>query len=197
MSEHLIRSIGKRIKQLRKQKGRKLTELAQAANVSKGLLSKIENGHTVPSLPVLLEVIKVLKIQPEVFFAGLDFENTPPYIHQSSENVVPIEKSEDAKGVIHHFILEKSMDHLHLEANILELKPKAQRKKRPVATYAFKYVLEGEVSYQLKNEQILLKKGDGLLYNEMLPMTAQNNGDKNAKLLVVYLHQEKQMEDKK
>ncbi|MBK6946918.1 MAG: helix-turn-helix transcriptional regulator [Haliscomenobacter sp.] len=49
MSDYLISGIGKKLRAVRMERKIKLTALANKAGVSKGLLSKIENGRTVPS----------------------------------------------------------------------------------------------------------------------------------------------------
>jgi len=51
-----ISFVGKRIKELRLSKDLKLVEVAIKSSVSKGLLSRIENGRTIPSLPVLFSI---------------------------------------------------------------------------------------------------------------------------------------------
>jgi transcriptional regulator with XRE-family HTH domain len=50
MNDFLI-GIGKRLKDIRKKNNLTINELAFKANVSNGLVSRIENGRTIPSLP--------------------------------------------------------------------------------------------------------------------------------------------------
>ena len=60
-----ISFVGKRIKELRLNKDLKLVEVAIKSRVSKGLLSRIENGRTIPSLPVLFSIINALNENPK------------------------------------------------------------------------------------------------------------------------------------
>lgn len=51
-----------RIKERRRELGRKLVEIAADANVSTGYLSAIENGTTIPSLPLLARLSHALEL---------------------------------------------------------------------------------------------------------------------------------------
>ncbi len=188
MSKYLLTGIGKRIKHLRKERHTKLTDLAETAGVSKGLLSKIENGRTVPSLPVLLSIIQALEMVPEDFFKNLHYEPPSRYIHKSAADLVSIQKEEDAVGFNYQFILEQAFEKLTVEAVVLEILPNAQRQKVSVDAYEFKYVLEGEINYQIDEEFILLKQGDTLLYDGRIPHVPHNDTEQTAKMLVLYLY---------
>ncbi len=187
MSDYLISGIGKKLRTVRMERKIKLTVLANKAGVSKGLLSKIENGRTVPSLPVLLTLIKCLDLLPEDFFKGLQFEQGERYIHRKAKDYVPIVKEEKSKGFNYQFILEKGFQHFILEAVVLEVAPGAQRKKVSTDAYEFKYVLEGELAYHIDDEVIHLQKGDSLLYDGRLPHVPHNLTQESARMLVVYL----------
>jgi transcriptional regulator with XRE-family HTH domain len=189
MSDYLLTGIGKRIKNLRQQKGIKLTDLADGAGVSKGLLSKIENGRTVPSLPVLLSIIQALAMLPEEFFQNLSYEPPPRrYVHKSAYDLIPIQKEDEAVGFNYQLVLEQAFEKFTMEVVILEILPKARRQKVSVDAYEFKYVLEGEINYQIDEEFVLLKTGDTLLYDGRIPHVPHNDTDRPAKMLVVYLY---------
>ena len=61
MREQLT-ALGCRIRDLRKQRNMTLQELGEKTHLTAGLLSKIENFRTVPSLPVLAEIARALGI---------------------------------------------------------------------------------------------------------------------------------------
>lgn len=74
--------IGERIKNLRKQKGYSLTELADLANVSKSYLSNIErNLNQNPSILFLMKLARPLDVSIDFLLTGIDrdeyvFNNT-------------------------------------------------------------------------------------------------------------------------
>ena len=59
MTDQFLLEIGIKLRQIRKSKNLTINSVARAAKVSKGLVSKIENGRTIPSLPVLISIINV------------------------------------------------------------------------------------------------------------------------------------------
>ena len=184
----MLSGIGKRIRKLRLDKGQKLTELAHLAGVSKGLLSKIENGRTVPSVPVLLSIIQSLEIQPKDFFTDMSFQPPQRYIHKSAADLQPMIKEEEAIGFNYQFILNQALSNYTIEAVTLEIAPGAKRELVSVDAYEFKYVLEGHINYQIEEEFIHLSPGDSLLYDGRLMHVPHNDTDRPAKMLVIYFY---------
>jgi transcriptional regulator with XRE-family HTH domain len=188
MSEHLLSDIGHRIRQLRKEQEMTVAGLAELAGVSKSLLSKIENGRTVPSLPVLLNLIKALDLLPEVFFQGLSFDAPQKYIHRTAAERQEIEKEEEALGFRYERMVERSFSDFTLEAVMLDIEPGAKRAMVSTDAWEFKFVLQGELQYQIEEEIIPLKKGDALLYDGRRLHVPRNEGTETAKMLVLYLY---------
>lgn len=62
MEDYLI-GIGKRIKEIRKNNKMTINDVAISAGVTAGLISRIENGRTIPSLPVFLKIVDALKTE--------------------------------------------------------------------------------------------------------------------------------------
>ncbi len=186
MGYPLIGRIGQRIRETRRRQGLKLHEVAEVAQVSKGLLSRIENGRTVPSLPVLIAVIQALKVELSTFFEGLDMPSQAAFIHRKASEYEPFEK-EQALGFLYHHILSRNVLNLALEAVILDLAPGSQRKKITTDGFEFKYVLKGEVTYQLGEETVVLRQGDSLFFNGKIPHVPINQTNEPASMLVIYL----------
>ena len=85
MTDQLLLGIGKKIRAYRKNKDLTISTVAKKAGVSKGLISKIENGRTMPSLPVLISIINALEIDMSNFFNGIELINKHGYTHIKSE----------------------------------------------------------------------------------------------------------------
>jgi transcriptional regulator with XRE-family HTH domain len=63
-----LKKIGKRISQLRRQRGLTSEKLAYENGISKGFLSDIENGKRLPSLKMLARIAKILDTKLKDFF---------------------------------------------------------------------------------------------------------------------------------
>lgn len=185
MEDYLI-GIGKRIKEIRKQGGKVISDIASGAGVTNGLISRIENGRTIPSLPVLLKIINSLEIEIVDFFNGMPQGNGAKYIVSRAEEKSPIEKEDDAIGFTYHYIFGKQLNSLGFEAVFLEVSPQSKRKKVTTDAYEFKYMLSGECFYKIDDEEVLLKKGDSIFFDGRLPHVPNNRGTVSASMLVVY-----------
>jgi transcriptional regulator with XRE-family HTH domain len=186
MIDPVLVGIGKKIRKIRQEKLIKLHELAEEAQISKGLLSKIENSRTIPSLPVLISIIKSLKEEMSSFFEGIDINGNNSVIYKKKSEYYTFEK-EEALGFIYHFILEKTLSDFTIEAVILELLPHSQREQVTTDGYEFKYILKGEVEYHLSEEIIKLEEGDSILFNGNIPHVPVNNSEQAVSMLVIYL----------
>src|SRR5579872_3007748 len=71
MNEELILLLGDKIRAKRAARHVTLEQLAAKAGVSKGLISQIENNRTVPSLPVLFNIIHSLGEDLKTFFEDM------------------------------------------------------------------------------------------------------------------------------
>ena len=63
-----MKSIGRKIAVLRSEKGVSQEDLAGVADVNRGYISRIENGHVAFSVPVLLKIAEALEVSPDKFF---------------------------------------------------------------------------------------------------------------------------------
>lgn len=187
MREDIILQISEKIKEKRKANGTTIQELANRAQVSKGLISQIENSRTVPSLPVLLNIIKSLDIDLNEFFGGIEQDDqSSKVIVKKSDEYHSFEK-EHAKGFLYKRILSKEFKNNLVDIVLLELKKGAKR-SAIVKTEAFeyKYVIKGNVQYIIDNKEHLLKEGDSIFFDGRLGHKPANVGDSEALILVVY-----------
>jgi transcriptional regulator with XRE-family HTH domain len=188
MNEELILLLGDKIKTKRTQKNITLEQLAVKVGVSKGLISQIENNRTVPSLPVLFDIIHSLDEDLKTFF-----EDMHDSIHKG--NVLIIRKGQEkmfekepVKGFLYKRILTRSVATQAADVVLLELKKNAARKQM-ITTDAFecKYILKGRVEYQVDKEIFTLEEGDTLFFNGRTRHRLRNVGSSEALILVFYL----------
>jgi transcriptional regulator with XRE-family HTH domain len=186
MDGQLIVRIGRKIRETRLRQQLKLQEIAETAQISKGLLSRIENGRTVPSLPVLLSIIQALRVPMDTFFEGIDQAPPAPYVHRKAFEYTPFGK-EEAVGFLYEHILSQNVFNLGLEATILTLQPGSRREPVTTDGFEFKYVLKGEVEYRLGEDTVLLQAGDSLFFNGRIPHVPTNRTNQPASMLAIYL----------
>src|SRR6201994_1474589 len=191
MEDDILIQISNRIKDRRREKNITVQELATLANVSKGLISQIENSRTIPSLIVLIDIIKALNIDLNDFFKDIHTKNGhSPILIKRKDEYEHFEK-EHASGFHYQRILTRFIDHSTVDIVILELEPNATRPLVETDAFEYKYILSGEIEYQFKDENIHLKQGDSMLFDGRIPHTPVNLGHTTASMLVVYFFEEK------
>ncbi len=191
MQEDIIIQISSKLKEKRKEKGITLQQLADKAQVSKGLISQIENNRTIPSLLVLVNLIKALNIDFNDFFNDIQQDSDhPKAIVKKKEDYQTFEK-EHAKGFSYKRILTKNINILPVDFVILELKKGASR-SHLVKTDAFeyKYIIKGTVEYTIGDKKYILNEGDSLFFDASVGHKPTNIGDSEALILVIYFFNE-------
>jgi transcriptional regulator with XRE-family HTH domain len=188
MNEELILLLGDKIKTKRTQKSITLEQLAVKAGVSKGLISQIENNRTVPSLPVLFNIIHSLDEDLKTFFEDMHdgLQNSRIVIVRKGQE--KLFAKEPVKGFSYKRVLTRSITSQATDVVLLELKKNAARKQM-IQTDAFecKYVLKGKVEYQIGKEVFSLDEGDTLFFDGRIKHRLKNIGNTKALILVVYL----------
>ncbi len=188
MNEDLILLIGEKIKSKRTQKKITVETLANKAGVTKGLISQIENNRTVPSLPVLFNIIQALNEDLKTFFEDM-------HVHFTNGHVLIIRKGEEkpfekepVRGFTYKRILTKSLVTQAIDIAVLELKRGAGRKQM-ITTDAFecKHILKGKIEYQIEKEKFTLEAGDTLFFDGRARHRVKNIGQGEAAILIVYL----------
>jgi transcriptional regulator with XRE-family HTH domain len=191
MEEDVLIQISNRIKERRREKNITVQELATRANVSKGLISQIENSRTIPSLLVLIEIIKALEIDLNEFFKDIRSKTADlPVIIKRKSEYDHFEK-EHASGFHYQRIFTQSITPSTIDIVILTLEPDAIRPLVETDAFEYKYVLCGEIEYQFKEDKIVLHEGDSMLFDGRMPHTPRNLGTTKASMLVIYFFEEK------
>ena len=74
-AEDVCRVVGERVRDARRSLGLTMAEFAEVAEISLGMVSKIEHGQTSPSLSTLTRLAHAAKVPITAFFRGLDEEH--------------------------------------------------------------------------------------------------------------------------
>jgi len=188
MNEELILLLGDKIKTKRTQKNITLEQLANKAGVSKGLISQIENNRTVPSLPVLFNIIHSLDEDLKTFFEDMHDAINKGSVFIVRKGQEKLFEKEPVKGFSYKRILTRSVASQAADVVLLELKRNAGRKQMiSTDAYECKYILKGKVEYQVEKEVFILEEGDTLFFDGRARHRLKNIGAADALVLIFYL----------
>ena len=188
MQEDMLIQISNKIKEIRKQKNITVQELANKADVSKGLISQIENNRTVPSLPVLMNIVQSLNLDLNDFFKDINPRKKaqPKVIFKSPKDYQAFEK-EYAKGFLYHRVLTRNIQGTPVDFVLLELK-KGSRRNRMIQTESveYNYMIKGKVEYHIEDKEYIVSEGESVFFDSRLPHRIANVGNNDALMLIVY-----------
>ncbi len=163
-------AIGREVRAFRRKRGLTVSELAKEADLSVGMLSKIENGATSPSLTTLQSLSHALSVPLTGFFRR--FEDVEKAVHIRQGEGVDVERRGTRAG--HQYTLLGHIGSNHsgvtVEPYLITLSSDAD--SFPTFQHGgmeFIYMLEGLVEYRHGNETYRLEPGDSLFFDADMP----------------------------
>jgi len=161
VDNQVVSRIAQKIRSTRLQKNLTIQELATRTHVSKGLLSKIENSRTIPSLPVFVTLIQSLEISLKEFFHDMVLGNGKGYLVVKRDQHT-IVKRDKTPGLDYQYILSQSVTNCMMEIGIVTIDPLSRIRPTSINGYEFYFLLSGSCQYQFGNETFKLEEGDSL-----------------------------------
>lgn len=163
-------SIGAQVKEYRRKLDMTVTQLAKLANFSSGMLSKIENGMSSPSLSTLHALARALNVPVTALFRK--FEEQRDAIYVRAGEGLTIQRRGTRAGhqykllghtVAHHssVVVEPYLITLNEESEVFPLFQHDGME--------FLYMLEGEVAYRHADKLYLLRPGNSLFFSADAP----------------------------
>jgi len=188
MRRNLIK-LGSSIKSLRKDKDLTLAALSEMTGLTAGLLSRIENFRTIPSLPVLLKIAAALKVTPAELLSDIGKISSLAWTLVRKNERTMIER-ENSKGFMYEMLLDTESSGCNLQTLLLNIEPGAMREKVKTDGDQFIFILKGNIVFNLGGEKINLNEGDILFFDGNIEHVPENHGSETAVLLAVYLLKE-------
>ena len=176
---HAASGVGTRLKQLRRQRGMSLSNLASEVGVTNGMISQVENNQVDPSLTTLRKIAQVLDVPVFSFF--LAHQNEPEV--RSSRDRYLLDSHEH--GVRHEFISDPNEP--SLEFTMIEAKPglaSADKQDAHPGTECA-LVLQGRMVLEIEDRFYELKKGDSITFDSLRPHRWVNQGKTTLKFVSV------------
>ena len=181
-------SVARTIKNLRKEKAYSLNKLSELSGLSKGYLSKIENGINVPTITTMARIATALEVDVTYFFlkqgeAGQKRKMVAVRKDERKEINVKIPES----AVRKRWPLASQKYDRHMDPYIIEVPVEATN------TYQFEdeefyYLLAGKIELTYGGKQYVFREGDSVYLDCDIPYSGRSLGPEPAKVLVVVYH---------
>lgn len=165
-----------KIRNLRKQRKLTIKELAEMSGMSISYISQIERGEIDPSLSSLRKIAAVFHLP--LYMLLDDTETMGNLTLQKEQQTVRI--SEDG-GVVYRFLTPLPSPEYSPEALLIdfEIRPHSQDVAETLrhSSEELVYVLEGELTVQIGDQDIRLHAGDSTVVEKNLPHLFRNDTD--------------------
>lgn len=161
-------ALGRQVREFRRQQNMTLAELAKAAGLSSGMLSKIENGATSPSLTTLQALSAALQVPVTALFRR--FEERREATHVKSGQGLRIDRRGTRAGHQYELLGHIAGRDISTEPYLITLSEESD--VFPVFQHEgleFIYVIEGRVRYRHADKTYLLEPGDSLFFGADAP----------------------------
>lgn len=164
----LEEAIGREARAFRHQLTMTIRQLAQSANLSMGMISKIENAQTSPSLVTLSQLARALHVPVTAFFH--EFEQERSAIFVKAGEGLSIERRGTRAGHQYQLLAHSFSPSLALEPFLITLSEDSD--VFPIFEHEgveFLFMLKGEVGYRYGDKIYPLRPGDSLFFDADVP----------------------------
>ncbi len=183
---NLSKTIGSRLRALRKEQKVTLVELAKASGVDAATISRVETGNMSGTLESHLKLARGLGVKLTQLYAGIEeaqaadavavqapSRRTEVYVHQAGKSSMAMLTTD---------VLKKK-----LMPVLITIEPSGSTHKEEarVGTEKFLYMLEGELEAKVGGQTHRIKRGASLYFEASLPHQLRNCGTKTARCLSV------------
>ncbi|WP_246067094.1 helix-turn-helix domain-containing protein [Paenibacillus koleovorans] len=156
--------LGNKIKKLRTEQNRSLADIADVCGFSKSLLSKIENGKTIPPIATLMKIADALGTKVSIL---LDDQRQAGTIHTTRDRVAAgLTKTEKGYSFF-PFAVEREDK---LMQPFLFVSRREENDSRNTYSHdgeEFIFLLEGEMRYKVGQSEFTLQPGDSLYFDSI------------------------------
>ncbi len=157
-------AIGRQVRTFRNRLNMTVANVAKQAQLSSGMLSKIENGLTSPSLATLNALANALHVPVTSLFRGYEEQRDVTFIKNGEG--LPIERRGSGAGHQYQLLGHTIGRPYTIEPYVITISDKSE--VFPVFQHAgmeLIYMLEGEVTYRHANKSYALGPGDSLFFD--------------------------------
>src|ERR1700753_3289388 len=163
-TRNLARALGAKIRMIRRDRDLSVLDLSSAADISAGMLSKIENGQISPSLATLQSIANALTVPLSLLFAASEERRDCSFV--LAKQGVVIERRGTKVGHVYQLLGHVNGDDVVVEPYLITLKEEAEIYTGfQHAGTEFIYMLTGEVIYRHGNKSYRLRPGDSILFD--------------------------------
>jgi transcriptional regulator with XRE-family HTH domain len=178
--------LGRKIRQLRLKKKIGLVDLGKHTGLSASMLSQLENGKLIPTLPTLARIAMVFDVSLDHFFSDRRKRALFTVI-RAAERIRFPDRPDSPNPAWHFECLAFSAQDKGMQAYLAVFEP------RPASAVGdhfhegaeFIFVMEGDLAIHFVDEETILHPGDSVYFDAGHPHGYRSAGETQARAVVV------------
>jgi transcriptional regulator with XRE-family HTH domain len=178
--------IGQKLRQLRLRKKIALVDLGRHTGLSASMLSQLENGKLIPTLPTLARIAMVFDVGLEHFFSDKRARRTFSIVRAEDRIRFPDTPDSPAPGFFFE-VLSFGAAERSVSAYIAEFPRREDQENRQHHHQGaeFIHVLEGILAINYQSEDHILQAGDSVYFDGSEPHSYSGHSDPPARAVIV------------
>lgn len=181
-----VDEVGKRIKDLREQKGISIEDLSNLTGFDVARLENIETGKEEPQLGTVMKLSKALDSAVGRLVSGAGNKLYSITRKNERKQIIRSSSATSKKNVYSYMSLAPEVQGRHMEALIVQLEKSEEKDLSVHNGEEFIFVLEGVVSLTIGSEKFELEPGDSAYYLSTTSHFITGETDKATILAVLY-----------
>lgn len=160
--------IGTEVRTWRRERGFTGAKLAKLAQITPGMLTKIETGKVSPSISTLISIADALNVPVSMFFHRIEKSRYVSFV--PAEQRMKVDKRGARAGHLYEMLGHNTGHSIAIEPFMVTYDEDAE----PHSTfqeegYKLIYMMDGQVTYRHGERYFPLKPGDTLIFDAMAP----------------------------
>ena len=158
------------------------TELAEKVGISRGYLSRVENGRQVPSIVLLDQIGQLFAVELDYFFSS------------SSDGHVAVQRNAAGaagdippRATFAYEALCRERSHKLAQPFMAVFRPHSRTRVAVHEAQYFRYVIEGRLALKYRGERFDLTPGDAIYYDASVPQEIECTSDTPCRVLTLYI----------
>lgn len=168
-SPSLEETVGAAIRELRQKHGLTIAQVADQADISRGMVSKIENGQTSAGMDTLARIARALGVSMSMLFSKYDATAASAQ-HIKKGAGMEVVRRGTKSGHTYHLLAYDQGPVKVFEPFLITIEDDSER--YPTFEHPgneFIYMLEGRIEYRCGQETYVLEPGDSLSFQGEVP----------------------------
>ena len=190
--DNTIKSLGKRIKQIRNKNGLTQEVLSARSSLTKSYISLLEAGKKIPAISTLSRIAVALGMPIGEFFESTDDSSDVAVVRKNER--FQVAQRGTSFGYIYEALSLQKKDKL-MDPFIVKVLPGDKSKGKGVefehAGEEFDFVLEGRIKYIINNQEYVLDEGDSIYFDSTMKHRVEAIGKKPAVTLSIHASRRK------